>query len=88
MGPNQPTISRFTDGAGGQSVSAPTGYGSSDHPLYNVGVDEANYADSAGPPGLPSHEMERLVDKVVEKIEQRVIDELERRGRRHNPGVF
>lgn len=32
--------------------------------------------------------MERLVNAVVEKIERRVIDELERRGRRHRPGVF
>jgi hypothetical protein len=29
-----------------------------------------------------------LVDLVVERIEQRVVDELERRGQRHNPGVF
>jgi hypothetical protein len=33
-------------------------------------------------------ELNELVDKVVDKIEQRVVDELERRGRRHTPGVF
>ena len=32
--------------------------------------------------------LDRLVDKVVGRIERRVIDELERRGRRHRPGVF
>ncbi len=32
--------------------------------------------------------MEELVDEVVQRIEARVINELERRGRRHNPGVF
>jgi hypothetical protein len=29
-----------------------------------------------------------LVDMVVDRIERRVVDELERRGQRHNPGVF
>jgi hypothetical protein len=33
-------------------------------------------------------ELDDLVDLVVERIEQRVIDELERRGRRGNPGSF
>jgi hypothetical protein len=32
--------------------------------------------------------MDRLVNAVVEKIERRVIDELERRGRRQGRGVF
>lgn len=32
--------------------------------------------------------LDDLVDKVVGRIERRVIDELERRGRRHRPGVF
>jgi Meckel syndrome type 1 protein len=32
--------------------------------------------------------LEALVDLVVERIEQRVIDELERRGRRHSRAVF
>jgi hypothetical protein len=29
-----------------------------------------------------------LVDAGVDRIERRVVDELERRGRRHDPGVF
>jgi hypothetical protein len=33
-------------------------------------------------------DMDELVDAVVERIEQRVVDELERRGRRHTPGAF
>jgi hypothetical protein len=36
---------------------------------------------------LPARDFQRLVDAVVEALEQRVIDELERRGRRH-PGVL
>jgi hypothetical protein len=36
---------------------------------------------------MPVRDFQRLVDAVVEAIEQRVVDELERRGRR-NPGVF
>ena len=32
--------------------------------------------------------LQELTDKVVDRIEARVIDELERRGRRHNPGGF
>jgi hypothetical protein len=32
--------------------------------------------------------MNELISHIVEAIEERVIAELERRGRRHNPGVF
>jgi hypothetical protein len=32
--------------------------------------------------------MNELIAHIVEAIEERVIAELERRGRRHNPGVF
>jgi hypothetical protein len=32
--------------------------------------------------------LDELVDLVVARIEQRVIDELERRGRRGIPGAF
>lgn len=37
---------------------------------------------------LAPAELDEIVDRVVERIEQRVVDELERRGRRHTPGVF
>ena len=33
-------------------------------------------------------DLDEIVDRVVAKIEQRVVDELERRGRRFTPGVF
>lgn len=36
---------------------------------------------------LPARDFQQLVDAIVDVLEQRVIDELERRGRRH-PGVF
>jgi hypothetical protein len=45
-------------------------------------------------PPPPQHEpaaeydQAELIDRIVDAIEQRVIDELERRGRRHHPGVF
>ena len=29
-----------------------------------------------------------LVDWIVEQVERRVLEDLERRGRRHTPGVF
>jgi hypothetical protein len=38
--------------------------------------------------GTQAERLDALVDRVVERIEQRVIDELERRGRRHSRGVF
>jgi hypothetical protein len=38
--------------------------------------------------GTQTERLDALVDRVVERIEQRVIDELERRGRRHSRGVF
>ena len=43
-------------------------------------------------PGLPlaltRQDLDELVDSVVERIEQRVVDELERRGRHYTPGAF
>lgn len=33
-------------------------------------------------------DLDEIVDRVVARIEQRVVDELERRGRRFTPGVF
>lgn len=40
------------------------------------------------PPRLGRWQFEDIVDTVIERIERRVVDELERRGRRHHPGVF
>jgi hypothetical protein len=48
----------------------------------SLSADASRPADASGP------DLDELVDKVVEAIEQRVIDELERRGRRNLPEVF
>lgn len=45
-------------------------------------------AAPAGPVVLGRWQIEEIVDTVIERIERRVIDDLERRGRRHLPGVF
>ena len=37
---------------------------------------------------LSFSEWDELVDEVVERIERRVLDELDRRGRRYLPGAF
>ncbi|MDT4951082.1 MAG: hypothetical protein QOJ37_3677, partial [Pseudonocardiales bacterium] len=89
MRPNQATNTLLDDGPGGQSVSAPSGYGNGNpFQLDSIGRDGPAFPDPVQPAAISNSEMERIVDVVVEKIEQRVIDELERRGRRHNPGVF
>jgi hypothetical protein len=53
---------------------------------------EGGPAALQSPSGLPlqpgSRELDEFVDLVVERIEQRVVDELERRGKRVQPGVF
>ena len=43
---------------------------------------------AAGPVELDRWQVEDLVDQVVERVERRVLDELERRGLRRSPGVF
>lgn len=37
---------------------------------------------------MQPHQLDEIVERVIARIEQRVIDELERRGRRYTPGVF
>jgi hypothetical protein len=37
---------------------------------------------------MEPHQLDDIVDRVIERIEQRVVDELERRGRRYTPGAF
>ncbi len=44
--------------------------------------------DDPGGRTLDPEVMDELVDRVVERIEGRVVEELERRGRRGLPGVF
>ncbi|NED93726.1 hypothetical protein G1H11_00165 [Phytoactinopolyspora alkaliphila] len=43
---------------------------------------------SPGESVLGSDDLESIVERVIERIEQRVLDELERRGRRGMPGVL
>lgn len=51
--------------------------GADDH---DTAADLAGEVD--GVPAPPGISVDDLVDRVVERIEQRVVDELERRGRR------
>ena len=48
----------------------------------------ANQQDQSVGDSLSPREWDQLVDLVVERIEERVRDELARRGRRFSPGVF
>lgn len=44
--------------------------------------------DESASPAMRSRDFDELIDRIVAKLEQRVIDDLERRGRRHMPEVF
>lgn len=44
--------------------------------------------DESTSPAMRSRDFDELIDRIVAKLEQRVIDDLERRGRRHMPEVF
>lgn len=37
---------------------------------------------------IEPYQLDEIVERVIARIEQRVVDELERRGRRFTPGVF
>lgn len=56
------------------------------------GSGSPNGVDSGPRPAvadtLSYSEWDELVDEVVERIERRVLDELDRRGRRFLPGAF
>jgi hypothetical protein len=43
---------------------------------------------AAEPAQLDRWQVEELVDTVVARVERRVLDEMERRGLRRDPGVF
>jgi hypothetical protein len=65
-------LARFFAGTGGADAAGPR-------------------ASAVAPPGrvgIPRDQLDELVDEVVDRIEQRVVDELERRGRRLTPGAF
>ena len=46
------------------------------------------HLESSASPAMRSRDFDELIDRIVAKLEQRVIDDLERRGRRHMPEVF
>jgi hypothetical protein len=51
-------------------------------------LDDQQPAPQAVADALTPREWDELVDLVVDKLEDRVRDELARRGRRFSPGVF
>jgi|GEM_PF-2740739 len=67
-----PVIRRFRESGGHSDVSMP-----------GHDADE----DSASP-AMRARDFDELIDRIVAKLEQRITDDLERRGRRHLPEVF
>jgi hypothetical protein len=51
-------------------------------------TDDREPASQAVADALTPREWDELVDLVVDRLEDRVRDELARRGRRFSPGVF
>lgn len=45
-------------------------------------------ADDSQSPAMRARDFDELIDRIVAKLEQRITDDLERRGRRHLPEVF
>ena len=56
--------------------------------VHSVHPDSELDRQSSVADQLSNREWDDLVDIVVQRIEQRVVDELTRRGRRSTPGVF
>jgi hypothetical protein len=78
-----PTIRRAPED--GPLSSSSSGSSSSSTPTPNLTPGPST--PTVSPADLKT-ELDKMVDRIVEALEQRVIDELERRGRRHHPGVF
>jgi hypothetical protein len=72
-GPDQPAVIRRLHESGSSSEPGFTGFDGDDEPAS---------------PAMRSRDFDELIDRIVAKLEQRVIDDLERRGRRHMPEVF
>lgn len=82
LGPGHATPGNGTRGAGEPSTVIRRFVPERDDAPASPSADAFRPADVSGP------DLDELVDKVVEAIEQRVIAELERRGRRNLPEVF
>ena len=72
-GPDEPAVLRRLRESGGSSEPQFPGFEADEEP---------------GSPAMRSRDFDELIDRIVAKLEQRVIDDLERRGRRHMPEVF
>jgi hypothetical protein len=88
-----PAIRRFEDGSGGLDMpdQLPTRMsvvGPGFQPFRGTGDEDENNPFADVSVLHDDRRLDELVDRVVERIEQRVVDELERRGRRHTPGAF
>jgi hypothetical protein len=85
--PDAPLIRRAVH-PGGSSMSSLTPSPASSNPpirrLYGQGSDGGTMSDET----MSAAVTDSLVDKVVERIERRVIEELERRGRSHGRGGY
>ena len=57
--------------------------GTADTPVSRHEADEATPS-----PAMRARDFDELIDRIVAKLEQRITDDLERRGRRHLPEVF
>ena len=72
-GPDEPSVIRRLRESGTGSDSQFTGFE----------PDEESVS-----PAMRSRDFDELIDRIVAKLEQRITDDLERRGRRHLPEVF
>jgi hypothetical protein len=72
-GPQEPAVIRRLHETGSGSETGLPGSGPEDEPVS---------------PAMHSRDFDELIDRIVAKLEQRVIDDLERRGRHHMPEVF
>jgi len=72
-GPAEPPVIRRLHESGGTSDASFPGY-------------DADEESSS--PAMRARDFDELIDRIVAKLEQRITDDLERRGRRHLPEVF
>lgn len=72
-GPDEPSVIRRFRESGAESQAQFTGF-------------EAT--DESASPAMRARDFDELIDRIVAKLEQRITDDLERRGRRHLPEVF